>query len=134
MITARLTTQNSPEVWYENDPTVRVRADFPLSASKGTKSSAAVYFELEPGCALGKHIDSAEETLLILQGTVEVTVGKETAQVSEGEMALVPELVPHALRNIGTTKARVVGFFPSGHIIARFDEPYAPIGQQVFEF
>ena len=85
MITARLSTQDSPEVWWEQDPTVRVRADFPLSAARGSQHSAVVYFELEPGCRLGRHTDSAEEVLLILQGTVEVTVGEETGRASAGQ-------------------------------------------------
>lgn len=134
MITAALSTNDRPEVWWESDPTVRVRADFPLSADKGSKNAAVVYFELEPGCSLGRHTDSAEEVLVILQGTVEVTVGDETGTASAGEIALVPEMVPHSVRNVGEETARVAGFFPSGHIIATFDEPYVPIDQQVFEF
>lgn len=134
MITARLSTEDRPEVWWESDPSVRVRADFPLNGNAGTESTAIVYFELEPGCKLGRHTDSAEEVLLILQGTVEVTVGEETGKVSQGELALVPEMVPHSVHNIGAETARVVGFFPSAHLVATFDEPYVPIGQQVFEF
>lgn len=133
MTTARLSTEDRPEVWWESDPSVRVRADFPLNGNAGTESTAVVYFELEPGCKLGRHTDSAEEVLLILQGTVEVTVGEETSEASAGELALVPEMVPHSVHNVGTETARVVGFFPNGHIVSTFDEPYLPIGQQVFE-
>ena len=134
MITAALSTNDRPEVWWESDPTVRVRADFPLSADKGSEHSAIVYFELDPGCALGRHTDSAEEVLVILQGTVEVTVGDETSEVSAGEFAVIPKMVPHGARNVGDQTARVAGFFPSGHVVATFDEPYVPIQQQVFEF
>lgn len=134
MITARLSTQDQPEVWWKADPAVRVKADFPLSAEKGSANAAVVYFELEPGCKLGRHTDSAEEVLLILQGTVDVTVGEETGQVEAGALALVPAMVPHSVHNVGATTAKVVGFFSSGHIVATFDQPYEPIGQQVFEF
>ena len=123
MITAKLSTKDRPEVWWESDPTVRVRADFPLSANAGTERSAVVYFELEPGHALGRHTDSAEEVLLVLDGTVEVTVGVEAGEVGAGELALVPERMPHDVRNVGATTARVAGFFPSGHVRATFDQP-----------
>lgn len=134
LITARLSVEDSPEVWWEADPAVRVRADFPLSAEKGSESTAVVYFELEPGNKLGRHTDSAEEVLLVLQGDVEVTVGTETAQVSASELVVVPEMVPHSMHNVGDTIAKVVGFFPHGHIVSEFDQPYAPMGQCVFEF
>lgn len=134
MITAPLSAHDRPEVWWESDPSVRVRADFPLSAAKGSANTAVVYFELDPGCSLGRHTDSAEEVLLVLEGVVEVTVGDETGTVGAGTIALVPEMVPHSIRNVGDTPARVAGFFPSGHIVATFDEPYVPIDQQVFAF
>ena len=134
MITANLSVQNIPELWWKADPAVRVRADFPLNAEKGSERTAVVYFELEPGCKLGRHTDSAEEVLFIVQGTVEVTVGEETGRVSEGSLALVPEMIPHSIDNVGNVTAKVVGFFPSGHIVAEFDQPYEPIGQRVFEF
>lgn len=134
MITAALSANDRPEVWWESDPSVRVRADFPLSAANGSDNTAVVYFELDPGCSLGRHTDSAEEVLVILQGTVEVTVGDETGEASAGQIALVPEMVPHSVRNVGDETARVAGVFSSGHIVSTFDEPYVPIGQQVFEF
>lgn len=134
MITARPNIEEQPVVWWDSDPAVRVRADFPLSAAHGTVSTAVVVFELEPGCKLGRHTDSAEEVLMIVNGTVCVTVGDEEGVVSEGEMAVVPAQVPHSVTNIGEATAKVVGFFSSGHVVAEFDEPYEPIGQRVFEF
>jgi quercetin dioxygenase-like cupin family protein len=63
------------EVWYENDPTMRLKVNFPLFLGTGTKNTAVVYFEIEPGYRLGTHTDSAEEILLILEGQVEVSLG-----------------------------------------------------------
>ena len=83
---------------------MRVKADFPFSAATGTKNTAIVYFEVEPGHRLGTHTDSAGEILLILQGEAEATVGDESGRVSAGEMAVVPAMVPHALRNVRATK------------------------------
>lgn len=139
MITNRLTIASldlsqSPELWGEADPGIRVRASFPLNGSLGTEHTAVVYFELAPGCALGTHTDSAEEVLLILEGTVEVTVGEARDTIGAGTLALVPERVPHNVRNVGTVPARVVGFFPSEHVTATFDEAFLPPRQRVFEF
>jgi mannose-6-phosphate isomerase-like protein (cupin superfamily) len=36
-------------------------------------------------------------------------VGDEQGRVSAGEMAVVPAMVPHALRNVGDETVRVVG-------------------------
>jgi quercetin dioxygenase-like cupin family protein len=114
------------EKWYEDDPTMRVRVNFPLYAGSGTKSSSVVYFELEPGFRLGTHTDSAEETLLILQGEAEATVGEDSGRIAAGELAVVPAMVPHALRNVGEETLRVVGFFSSNVVTSVFDRPMMP--------
>jgi quercetin dioxygenase-like cupin family protein len=119
------------EAWYENDPTMRVKANFPFFVGSGTKNTAVVYFELEPGHRLGTHTDSAEEILLILEGTVEVSLGDERGRLSAGEMALVPAMVPHALRNVGEETVRVVGFFSSNVVVSTFDQPVMPFNQRV---
>jgi quercetin dioxygenase-like cupin family protein len=114
------------EKWYEDDPTMRVRVNFPLYAGSGTKSSSVVYFELEPGFRLGTHTDSAEETLLILQGEAEATVGEDSGRIAAGELAVEPAMVPHALRNVGEETLRVVGFFSSNVVTSVFDRPMMP--------
>ena len=131
MIGARIGELELREVFYEDDPTMRVSVDFPFYAGTGTKSTAMVYFELEPGCRLGTHTDSAEEIILILQGEAEATVGNERGLLSEGDMAVVPAMVPHALRNAGDETVRVVGFFSSNVVVSTFDRPMMPIGQRV---
>jgi quercetin dioxygenase-like cupin family protein len=108
---------------------MRAKATFPFSAATGTKNTAVVYFEVESGHRLGTHTDSAEELLLLLGGTAEVSVGDEQGQVSAGEMALVPAMVPHSVRNVGDETLRVVGFFSSSTVMATFDQPLVPMGQ-----
>jgi quercetin dioxygenase-like cupin family protein len=119
------------EVWYEDDPTMRVKVNFPFFLGTGTKSTAVVYFEIEPGYRLGTHTDSAEEILLILEGEVEVSLEDEQGRLSAGEMALVPAMVPHGLRNVGDETVRVVGFFSSNVVVSTFDQPMMPFGQRV---
>ena len=131
MISAKIDALELLEGWYEDDPTMRVRFNFPFFVGSGTKNTAVVYFELEPGHRLGTHTDSAEEVLLILQGEAETTVGDESARVSAGDLALVPAMVPHALRNVGDETVRVVGFFSSNVVASTFDQPMMPLGQRV---
>lgn len=131
MIAERIDQLELLEVWYEDDPTMRVKVNFPFFLGSGTKSAAVVYFEVEPGHRLGTHTDSAEEILLILEGTAEVSLGDEQGQVSAGEMALVPAMVPHGLRNVGDDVVRVVGFFSSNVVVSTFDQPMMPFGERV---
>ncbi len=119
------------ELWYEDDPTMRLKANFPFFLGTGTKSTAVVYFEIEPGCRLATHTDSAEEILLILQGEAEVFLGDEQGLLCAGEMALVPAMAPHGLRNAGEEKLRVVGFFSSNVVVSTFDRPMMPFDQRV---
>src|SRR5215210_140633 len=77
MIAERIEELELMEVWYENDPTMRLKVNIPLFLGTGTKNTAVVYFEIEPGYRLGTHTDSAEEILLILQGEVGVSLGRK---------------------------------------------------------
>src|SRR5215217_4932153 len=49
MFTVELSDLELMEGGYENDPTMRVKVNFPLSAATGTKNTAVAYFEIEPG-------------------------------------------------------------------------------------
>lgn len=133
MITANLHHLELHETWTENDPTQHCRSTFPLVGALGSENSALVYFELAPGDHLGRHTDSAEEVLLILAGAVEVSVGEETGRLSQGEIALVPTMVPHDLRNVGDETAKVLGFFGSPNIVATFDEVWLPDNTRVID-
>ena len=80
-----------------------IRVAFPFHSGTGTASTAAVLFELEPGSALATHTDSAEEVLLILEGEGEAQVGDENGRVRAGQVAIVPAMAPHGIRNLGVT-------------------------------
>ena len=130
MIAERIDELELMEVWYEDDPTMRLRVNFPFFLGTGTMSTAVVYFEVDPGHRLGTHTDSAEEILLVLEGEAEATVGDEQGRLSAGEMALVPAMVPHGLRNAGDETVRVVGFFSSNVVVSTFDRPMMPFNQR----
>jgi quercetin dioxygenase-like cupin family protein len=131
MQTADLTALELREAWYERDPAMRIRVNFPFFAATGNEDSAVVYFEIEPGHYLGTHTDSAEEIVLILSGVVEASVGDETGQLTAGQAALIPAMAPHGIRNIGQETARCVGFFAGATVVSTFDQPMMPFGQHV---
>jgi quercetin dioxygenase-like cupin family protein len=107
------------------------RVTFPLHSGTGTASTAVVLFEVEPGNALGTHTDSAEEILLVLAGEGEAHVGDERELVSAGQIAVVPAMAPHGIRNTGDTTLRVLGFFSSSTVVSEFEEPLGPNGEKV---
>lgn len=129
MITADLNKLELTEFIAKENPGQRARATFPLLGAHGTRDSAAVYFELDPGEELGTHTDSAEELLLILEGTVEAIVGSEKAIASKGLLVAVPKMAPHNVRNVGRDKAKVLGFFGgANNIVATFEQVWWPTG------
>ena len=131
MITANVNELELMSGWGENDPTMRGRVNFPIYAAHGTEASATVYFEVDPGGHIGRHTDSAEEILYIVDGEGEAVVGDERMPVSRGALALVPELVPHDLYATGDTPLRVLGFFAAAMVESVFDEAMAPMGTRV---
>jgi quercetin dioxygenase-like cupin family protein len=108
-----------------------IRVAFPWHSAAGTGSSAAVLFELDPGSMLATHTDSAEEALYILEGEGEATIDGDRGRVRAGQVAIVPALAPHSLRNVGDGVLRVLGVFASSTLLATFEEPLAPDGPQV---
>jgi quercetin dioxygenase-like cupin family protein len=108
-----------------------LRFDFPIHSATGTASTATVLFELDPGAELAVHQDSAEELLIILQGSGEARIGDETGRVSKGHVALVPAMAPHGLRNDGDEVLRVLGTFSASTVVSTFEEPIEEGGPNV---
>jgi quercetin dioxygenase-like cupin family protein len=114
--------------WDDDTPPMRTRVNFPLHAAAGTEASAVVYFEIEPGDHLGRHTDSAEEILFIVEGEGEAIVGDSRVALGSGTLAVVPELVPHSVWNTGDATLKVVGFFAASEVDHVFDRPVQPMG------
>lgn len=118
------------EISSPGDETRDVRAAFPIHWQTGATATAMVYFELEPGMHLGRHVDSAEELLVVIAGEVEATVGEESGVVGEGGVVLVPATVPHDVRNVGEGTARVAGVFGANATVAVFDDEFSVMGME----
>lgn len=118
--------------WSSQDPSLRHRAAFVSYGDTGARDSAVILAELEPGFAVGRHTDSAEEVVIVLSGALQAEIGDETRRLAAGDLVLVPERMPHNFRNIGDGPARFLGFFAKAQIISTFDVPLMPGGQRVF--
>ena len=107
------------------------RVGFPCHSATGTADTATVLFELDPGAVLPVHTDSAEELLIVVQGTAEARVGDDVGRIGRHELAVVPPMAPHGLRNVGDDVLRVLGTFSSSTVVSTFERPFQPGGPQV---
>ncbi len=119
----------------DDDPNRKVTGNFALYSAAGTKSGAAVYFELEPGKELGSHTDSAEEIVYVVDGTIEATIGNnnEKDRLSRGELGVVPVMERHNFLNAGTNTAKVIGFFSSPNVVSTFEKVFMPANFREFD-
>ena len=132
MLTAKTTELDLMGIWFDSDPdSARLRVQFPINKWAGSRDSAVVYFEVEPGDRLPVHTDSAEEILYIVAGEADGQVGDERGQLAKGDLVVIPAMVPHGLVNNGAETVKVVGFFSESEITSSFDEPIQPIGEAV---
>ncbi|MGW4365652.1 cupin domain-containing protein [Nocardia takedensis] len=106
--------------------TLRSRSRYVTHWMAGARGSASTYFELDPGAEFGRHYHSAEETIVVLAGRVEIEIGDERAELDGPGLAVAPALIRHNIRNIGDTVCRCVGFWPSASVVSIFDEPLEP--------
>jgi quercetin dioxygenase-like cupin family protein len=133
MLTASTTKLQLIETSVDGDPEHRVHVEFPISIHSGSADSAVVYFEIDPGDKLATHTDSAEEILYVVQGEAEAYVGDETGRMGVGDLAVIPAMVPHGVRNVGDTRLKVVGFFSEAKVVSEFPGTLRPAGSAIVE-
>lgn len=108
--------------------------DFPTSTDHRLEGGHnVVYFEIEPGNALGTHTDSPEELVICLEGeNIEAWSGEKEGTLSAGQMVVIPAMDPHGFKNNGDTTARFVGFFSDHTNVSEFtEEEIQPMGSRV---
>jgi transcriptional regulator with XRE-family HTH domain len=86
---------------YRLYPLVAFQPERPLEIYY-TEIDAGVNFEGEP------HQGNARETVLVLDGSVSVTVGDATSRAHEGQLLQFPAGQPHRYENAGTGMARLI--------------------------
>lgn len=118
------------DAWIESHPAARWRSGGGHGPSTGAASSGSSVLEVDEGCVLPRHTDSAEETIVVLAGHAEVTVGGERAEVRAHGMALVPRDVPHSVRNAGSGTLRFTAIYASSDVVTRYEEEVQPSGER----
>lgn len=119
------------EGWADEDPTVRAKFGFPVTAASGAASTSIVYFEIEPGHRLSPHTHTAEEVLLILEGTALAIVGETSTTLRDGGVAVIPAMVLHNVENSGSGVLKAVGFFSAAGMVSNYEHVIMPLGTRV---
>ena len=118
------------DAWIEGDDTARWRSASAHGPSDGARSSGSSILEVPPGCRLPRHTDSAEEVIVVLEGSADVTVGDERDDVCAGGIALVPECVAHEVRNAGDAPLRFVAVYASTDVVTTYEQAIQPGGDK----
>lgn len=134
MHTVDTRTMGLMEGWLDEDESAHVRANLAPHRNTGAEDSSAEVIELDPGQVLGEPTASPEKIVLVMQGAVELTIGDTYQLALPGTVTVVPAMVPHSMRNIGDTTARVIGFFPSPRVVSEYVAPIRPVNVQSMDF
>jgi quercetin dioxygenase-like cupin family protein len=118
------------ESWLEGDPSARWRSASGHGPDDGARASGSSLIEIAPGFKLPLHTDSAEEVIVVVAGTAEVTVDGEVARVGAGELALVPEDVPHEVRNAGQEPLRFAAVYAATDVVTTYTAVVQPNGER----
>ncbi|UKA61168.1 cupin domain-containing protein [Arthrobacter sp. FW306-04-A] len=120
----------SPD-WGKTDATIGLHGGTVNGGSTGRKS-IVIYFRIEPGKRTGRHTDSAEEVIYIVEGLVEARVGDERALLVAGSIVVIPPGVIHDITNAGESPVTAIGFFSEDRVDSVFEEPLLPRDTDTF--
>jgi quercetin dioxygenase-like cupin family protein len=124
----------SPEfsdAWVEGTPGARWRSASVLGASTGAAAAGCSLLEVPAGNVLPRHTDSAEEVIVVTAGRARVHVGdKPPREVAAGEVALVPQEVPHHVESLGPEALRFAAVYAAAEVVSTYDEPVQPAGER----
>src|SRR5215210_2449986 len=116
------------DAWIEGDPSARWRSAAALGPGNGADETGASLLEVDPGCRLARHTDSAEETIVVLKGKAEVEIDENRELVERNGIALVPTRQPHSVANAGDEPLRFLAFYSSAEVVTTYEAPVEPDG------
>jgi len=118
------------DAWIEGERSARWRSASALGPGTGAVASGASMLEVDPGCRLARHTDSAEETIVVVDGRAEVEVGDERRLLQRSGVALVPADEPHSVRNVGDEQLRFAAVYASTDVVSTYEQPVQPGGER----
>lgn len=68
------------------------------------EQSSLTLISFKSGKSRGIHYDEKDEVAQIIEGCVDITIGKETFRLNAGEMIVMPAKIPHGLTAVEDTK------------------------------
>src|SRR5688572_20100552 len=110
------------EQWVEGRPDLRWRSRLGTTPEHGARASSTSLLEVEPGCALPRHRDSAEEHIVVVAGEADLEVAGERARVAAGGVALVPKDVPHQVACAGAEPLRFVALYADVEVVTTYED------------
>src|SRR4051812_4566233 len=122
METARF--ENLDDAWIEGRDGARWRS---ASGHAGADMGSSL-LEVPAGCHLPRHTDSAEETVVVIDGVAEVIVGDARATLRPGDVALVPRDAPHEVHNAGGGALRFAAIYAAPEVVTTYDAEVQPGG------
>jgi quercetin dioxygenase-like cupin family protein len=122
--------QDLSDSWVDGRPDLRWRSTLGTTPDGGAMASSSSLPEVDPGCALARHTDSAEETVAVVSGVADVEVGGERERLPAGSVALIPADVPHQVANAGDTPLRFVALYAATSVVTRYEQPVKPEGER----
>ena len=126
MKSASFVTAELSDSWIEGDDGARWRS----AAGEVGEGSGTSLLEVPHGCRLPRHTDSAEETIVVVDGVASLTVGDAEGEVPAGGVALVPECVPHEVRNAGEGPLRFVALYADTDVVTTYEQAIQPSGER----
>jgi quercetin dioxygenase-like cupin family protein len=118
------------EAWIDGDASARWRSASGHGPDVGASASGSSLLEVEPGKRLPRHTDSAEETIVVVDGTASVILGEEPDELDAGGVALIPKGVPHEVRNAGDEPLRFVAVYAAPDVVTTYEEEVQPDGSR----
>lgn len=102
-------------------------ATSPLAtASRGATEVSVIRQRQQPGGTNPAHSHDREEVLVLLAGTLRVTLGDEPARMEAGDTVIIPAGTTHKLENVGDGDADWLIIAPAG---VRF---FGATGEEMF--
>ena len=118
------------DAYVEGDETARWRSASGHSPALGSRASGSSVIEVPAGCRLPRHTDSAEETIVVIDGVADLQVAGESATVPRGGQALVPADAVHEVRNAGDAPLRFVAVYAAPDVVTRYEQVVQPDGER----
>lgn len=87
-----------------------------VNRETGSTSTTVRMATLNAGSRMPLHTHNTEESIVIVEGTFEATVGDEKKTVTPGYTVLVPAGVRHFIANKGSKPGRILAIFPTADV------------------